>query len=1074
MRKILVFFVVLLLSSTLAFSQNRVVTGQVTDDKGEPVGYATIKVKDGKGTSADANGNFKIEVKNGAVLQISALGISPKEVKIDASQSVYNVGVTRTNSELGGVVVSALGIKRSVKSTPYATQQVSSERLTQARETDLTTALTGKIAGLQTLGQSGAKLGDVGQIRLRGAGALRETFAIYVVDGTIMANASDINMDDVENVNVLKGPNATALYGQRAEGGVVIITTKKAKTAKLAVDFNHTTTAEQIAYTQRYQNIYGSGRTRDPQWRTFAFNPAIHPAEWQALNGVRFSGYEDDESWGPKMDGQPFIPWYAWYGGHQYSYKAQPYNPQPNNIKDFFNTGLTINNNVSLGQKFKNASYRVSYTYVDRKGLMPNTMQNKHTVSTQSSVKILKKLELGVNVTYSREKIFGDFDDTYGNQTTGAFNAWFHRDLDVKKLRELQGLRVGPNNTLASWNHGNLPDGSAPGPNFWKGNYWINPFDNQVYNTVESWRDRIVGDATLTYTFNNSLKLAAAYRVNYRTTRAERRLYGIIYKSLVFPDGKENSFSNSESRFYEHNLELIGSYNKRFGDFTFDANFGGNILYWNSRDSSRSTSLGLTTEDAFSLANSVGPVQRGGTFLSRKKVLSAFAKATVGYKDFIYLDMSARQDFSSVLPTNANGYFYPSLGTSFVFTQFLNNSIPALSFGKLRASWAQIGTDALGPFAINQTYTSTIAPNMYNNFPLTSFPNVVVDPNLLPTLNSSFEVGADFRFYRDRIGLSVTYFNEKKTNDIVTTSVSGASGVSAKTFNVGRVQRQGLEVEINATPVKTRNFSWDITLNWSRVNSMVQKVSDQQQFVTIADRAGATGDQFGHVTLMAIEGQQWGQLRGRAIRRINGVPVIGADGLFLFDQNVALGSILPNYNGGMFNQFRYKNFTLSASVDYQNGGKFFSMSHIGSLNTGLLDVTAATNDNGMNVRDPLADGGGVHVHGVTEDGKPVSRYVEAYDYFKQFSAYEGQTIAEAAVFDASYIKVREISLGYNFNFKNPKAFVKRLFVSGVARNPFRPWTTNPGFDPTELSRSWGENGQLPGTRSYGINLRVSF
>jgi len=1074
MRKILALLVLVLLSSLMVYSQVRVITGQVTDDKGDPVGYATVKVKDGKGVSADANGNFRIEAKTGAVLLVSALGVNQKEVTVGAANTVA-VSVTRTNSELSGVVVSALGIKRSVKSTPYATQQVTSERLSQARETDLTTALSGKIAGLQTLGQSGAKLGDVGQIRLRGAGALTEKFALYVVDGTILTNAADINMDDVENVNVLKGPNATALYGQRAEGGVIIITTKKAKSKKMTIDFNHTTTQEQIAYTQRYQNLYGSGREANPEWKTFTFNSAIHPAAWSALNGKRFYGYEDDESWGPKIDGGDFIPWYAWYAGHPYSYQTQKYVPQPDNIKNFFDKGLTINNNLSIAQKFNKASYRVSYTYVDRKGLMPNTKQNKHTISTQSSVNITKKLTLGVNATYTREKIFGDFDDTYGNQTTGAFNSWFHRDMDVEKLKELQGLRVGPNNTLASWNHVNPSNTNAPSANFYKGNYWLNPYDYQIYNTAESWRDRIVGDASLTYQINNAFKVQGAYRMNYRTTRGERKLYAVVAKSLVFTDGKENSYSESESRYYEHNLELIGSYNKRMNDFTFDANFGGNILMWNSKDSSRSTNGGFLPgkEDVFALSSSLSDVARGGTFLSRKKVYSVFGKATVGYKDYLYLDVSGRQDFSSVLPSANNGYFYPSVGTSFVFSQFLTDNIPALSFGKLRASWAQIGTDALGPYQINQTYASTIGPNTYGTTPSQGVPNNVVDPNLKPTLNSSYEVGLDMRFYKDRIGFSATYFNEKKKNDIVSTSVSGASGITVKTFNVGQVRRSGVELEFNATPIKTRNFSWDVTFNWSKVNSFVDKVSDQQDFVTVSDRAGATGDQFGHVTLMAIQGQQWGQLRGRAFKRINGLPVIGTDGLFEFDQNVPLGSILPNYNGGLFNSFKYKNWGLTASFDYQNGGKFFSLSHIGSLNTGLLDVTAATNDNGMNVRDPLASGGGVHVFGVTPDGKPYDTYVAAYDYFKQFSAYEGQTIAEAAIFDASYIKCREISISYNHNFKNSR-ILKRVLVSAVARNPFRPWTTNPGFDPSELSRSWGENGQLPGTRSYGINFKVSF
>ena len=323
MRKILSLLLILMLATVMVYAQSRTVTGKVVNAQGQPIPFASVKVKNASGgVAADADGNFKIEVSPGAILVITAVGGGDMEIPVTPNQSVYNVTLITRDTELTTVVVTALGIKRSVKSTPFATQQVSAERLTQARETDLTSALAGKVAGVQVLGQSAAKLGSAGDVRLRGSAAIKDKYAIYVVDGTIVTNVLDINMDDVANVSVLKGPNATALYGQRAEGGVIVITTKKgSRNNKIAVDFNHTTTAERVNVTPDYQDVYGGGNSEN--WKTFNYNPATHPAAYAPLNGQRFHNYSTDESWGPRMDGSQHIPWSAWYPGHDGSFKTQ-------------------------------------------------------------------------------------------------------------------------------------------------------------------------------------------------------------------------------------------------------------------------------------------------------------------------------------------------------------------------------------------------------------------------------------------------------------------------------------------------------------------------------------------------------------------------------------------------------------------------------------------------------------------------------------------------------------------------------------------------------------------------------
>jgi TonB-linked SusC/RagA family outer membrane protein len=1085
MRKILSLFVMLLLMTVMAFAQKRTITGKVTEANGDPVPYASVKVKGSKsGVAADQNGNFKLEVDGNPTLVISATGYGTKEV--EASGNSIDIQVVKTSNELSTVVVSALGIKRSVKSTPFATQTISNERLSQTREPDFGTALAGKIAGVQVVGQAGAKLNSNAAVRLRGQGTFNAANAIFVVDGTIVENPADINYDDVANVSVLKGQTAAALYGLRAQGGVIMITTKKAKKgAKLSVDVNQANTWDVVAVLPEYQDRYAGGGNNT--WNTFTYLPGVHPAEWSALNGKRFHDYTDDGSWGPKIDGSEYIPWYAWYGGHKYAYKTTALNAQPNNVRDFFNTGTNSSTNISLSTGGDKYTIRGGATYLYRTGIIPNSDHQKTTLSAQLSVEPIKNLTLSTDIQYTFEKLKGDFDDGYSNQTTGSFNSWFHRDLDMGIMRELSGLKTSKG-TYASWNLGGNPiAANGNSDNLYKGNYWTNHYTwlNAFQNTSN--RNRLLGNVMAAYNFGGGFKASLAYRFNKRTTDFEKKMPDIVGKSILqtidydvprgtppFPRSYSifNFYKNGETDFLESNLEFIATYNKQIKDFSIDVLVGGNILNVESKDSSRFTSFGLTTPDVYTLENSAGPIYRRGTLLSRYRVLSAFAKATIGYKNFLYLDLSARNDLDSRLSSignlNDNGYFYPSAGVSFVFSEFLKNSASALSFGKLRFSWARIGSTGLGPYALNQTYFVS-SPPYYNNLPFTAEPNTLVDPNIRPTIQTSYDAGVELKFLRDRLGITVNYFKQLTTDDIVTTSISATSGYTAKTFNVGKGGRDGIEVELSAKLVQTKDFGWDVSFNWAKTNAFIDFVSDIQDFILIGN-----GDAFGNSFIYHQAGQPWGQLRGNGIKRINGVPVLSPDGTYEMQEDVNFGSILPDYTGGAFTSVTYKNFTLSASLDFSKGGKYFSLSSAWGHYSGLWSATAATNDNGVNVREPLANGGGVHVYGVDDQGKPVDKYVDAYTFFRQNS---DKGISETDVYDASFIKMREVSLRYNFNtakFGNMGKYVKRMSLSVFARNPWNIYLANPNFDPSELAGSFGENGQLPGVRSYGFNLNIGF
>ena len=1075
MRKIAL-LLMMLVFTILTYAQSRPITGQVRDENGNPIGFATVnEVGTNNTVQADANGNFTIRVATGAVLNVTAVGINPTRLTVSGDQNTVTISATRSNTELSTVVVSALGVRRSVKSTPYVVQQVSAERLTQTRETDLTNALAGKVAGLQVLGQSGSKLGSSGAVRLRGAASVADKYAIYVVDGTIVTNVNDINTDDIANVSVLKGPNATALYGQRAEGGVIVVTTKKAaRNNTWKVNFNQTTTAEQVTNLPKYQNLYGGGNSAN--WKTFSYAPGVHPAEWAPLNGKKYHNYSTDESWGPRIDGSEYIPWYAWYGGHADAFKTAAYTPQPDNIRDFFRTGISVNNNINIERGGKNYSARFSVTNLNRSGIIPETKQSKNTFSTQLSYDIFSKLTIATNTTYSMEDIQGDFNDGYSNFTSGSFNQWFQRDLDMSKMKQLSRLKT-PAGVYASWNHTDPSNTSYSvngGVN--KANYWYNPYTWLEQTKYTNDRRRLFGDASLKYKIMSNWDVTATYRFNRRTTEGETKIPQIIEDGGA-STGAYAGYANSESKYFEQNIEFISTYRKSFNNISLDLLAGANYLKLSYRDSTRSTNGGLVKPDVFEISNSKTQPATLGAGYQDKAVMSVFGRATLGYKDFLFGDFTLRQDWSSLLPANSNGYLTPSVGVSFVFSDFLRTSIPALSYGKLRGSFARIGTDDVGFYAVNPVFTtSNIAFN--DQFYYTAVPNTQVDPNIRPTINSAYEAGVDLRFFRDRIGLSTTYFYEVKTDDIITTDISSTSGFTSRTFNVGEVRRKGIELQLDVRPVQSKDFSWDFSANWALIRSTVTKISEQTKTINLSSAFPARGLQFGNPpsltlpSVVHVEGEAWGQLRGFGIKKIGGQPVLDASGLYVEEANVNFGSTLPNYTGGLFNQFNYKKFNLAVSIDFQQGGKFFSLSDWFGSYTGLMERTAATNDNGKNVRDAVSEGGGVHVYGVNEEGKPVDYYVDGKTYFKQFSD-NTSGISDMSVFDATYIKVREVSLGYSFSLPSIR-FIKGARASLVARNPLIIYKANPTVDPSELVGRNGENGQLPGTRSVGINLNISF
>jgi len=459
MKKLYFLFASLVFFSLLTFAQSRNVSGSVTNAEGKPVPFASVSLKGAKtGVTADADGKFSLKnIPIGSLLIITSVGYDNKEIVVGSSENI-NVSLVNSSdaSKLTEVVVTTgLGIKKSARITPFSSQVINSENLNITRQTNINNALSGKVAGVQVRSQSGAKLNAEAFLRIRGGLGLADKAPLYVVDGSV-ANSFDINPDDIEDITILKGANATALFGSQATGGVIVMNTKKKISgAGIGIEINSGTTVEKVNILPQYQNLYAGGSV--PDLMKFSWKTGM-PDEWKALDGKYFHDYTDDASWGPRMSGQEYIPWYAWYPGSKYSYKTTQLVAQPHNAREFWQTGITTNNNISFGKSGQGYNFRASYTKQYIRGLLPNSSSDRNGFFITGSIDLNDHFTLSTDANFSANNISGDFTDGYANQSAGSFNQWFHRDLDMGKIKELKDLR-SPFGTLATWNLRFNPDG---------------------------------------------------------------------------------------------------------------------------------------------------------------------------------------------------------------------------------------------------------------------------------------------------------------------------------------------------------------------------------------------------------------------------------------------------------------------------------------------------------------------------------------------------------------------------------------------------------------------------------------
>ncbi len=1063
--------------ATQAFAQNRTITGTVTSkDDGFPLPGVSVTVPGTQvGTVTNDYGKFTIKVPASAKsLAFTFVGYNRVVIAIGATD-IVNATLETNAKELKEVVVtSGYGIKQTARSNSNSAQVVTATELNTVREPNINNALAGKVAGIQVRSQSAAALGRNTEVRLRGASGFGTgSGALYVVDGTILPNADDLNLDDIESVTVLQGAAAAALLGSQGANGAIIITTSKAKkNGGLNIDLRLGATWDKAYILPNYQNTYGGGN--DHNFEQYVWKQG-DPEHWKSLSGKYYPDYADDSSWGPKMVGQEYIPWYAWYAGTKYTGKTASWVPQPNNAAEFFRTGVLTDNSLTFNKAGDDYSFKLSYGNVYQQGIIPTQDLRRNTLNLNYNYDLNKHLSLSANINYVNQKQHGLVQDGYANQSSGSFDQWFHRDVDMGIMKELQNLQYGPGQ-YASWNHNDPAAWDPANPTaFYGGNYWYNFYTYQNLQKNYFNRDRLYGNIALTYKVNNDLNFRLTYRKQ-QNTQYEERIESTELALSQTQTGLKGHYYSYQNYSNRENLEFLATYNKKIRDFTINANFGTDKFNWTDKENGGETKDGLTIPYVYALSNSVStPILYN--VRKKEKYNAVLGHVALSWKDLIFLDGSIRNDWFSTLPQNNNAVLSKSAGLSFVFSDLLKSQDKWLSYGKIRATYGQI-PKALGDN--NETFgwgkypgaAYNVQTNKYAGQLIMSSPDQNVDPSIHGSVVTQKELGIDLRFLNDRIGISGTYWTGSETGIPASVNVNSASGFSSILTNFGDVEKKGFDITANGYPVRVPNFSWNISLTYSNLlEDKVIEISNKynvQQIIV----AYNTFNQVPYLVQKA--GYAWGQLFGTGIaRNAAGVPILDVDGTYKQAKAVYFGSVLPKHTGGLQNTFTlFKDFAFNFNIDYQFGGKFSSLSNAWGAYSGLAKQTAVLNDKGNPIRDNVADGGGVHQVGVDVNGKPVSMYVDAYKFFH--ANFDNGT-EDMFVYDLTFIKLREAGISYRIPVKKLGiSAIKNATIQLQAHDLWLIYAKSKDYDPSQISAVQGESGQLPGTRGIGFNLRIGF
>ncbi len=1090
MKKLCVFLASLLFVGVqMVQAQTVRITGTVTSSEdGMPLPGVSVFVKGTTiGGATDANGKYEINVPtNAQILTYSFVGFKVQELEI-AGRAIIDVVLQSESVEMQEVVVTALGITREKKALGYSVQDVKGEELTKVRTSNIVSSLSGRVAGVQITSASG-QMGGGSRITVRGMTSLTgNNQPLYVVDGIPLDNSDyssgatggggydlgntggDINADDVESVSILKGASATALYGSRAANGVIMITTKKAKLEKrktIGVSVNSQVTLENISIYPKYQKLYGGGLTYSGAGTDAGFLT-------EDINGTtyRVADYATDESWGPKYDPNlSVLHWNAFDPWDTENYLTpKPWIYPKNDYTTFFNTAVGYQNNVQINGGNENGAYRISYTNLKYTGIYPNSEMKRNTLSFSGTAKFSKSVDSWVNVNYLANEATGrpatGYDDRNPVQKMWQ---WIHTSLDYKDLKAYKN----PNGTQRTWNRTSATD---PIPM-----YTDNPYWSFYENYQDDRRDRVYGNTGVNIKALPWLKFTGRMGVDFYDQRMRERVaIGSQAQSFYQEDGRTVS---------ESTLEAFANIDKRFADdkIGFSAIIGTNRYDRKSWRNGGYTDGGLVSPNLYTLTNSknLAIVWDSNT---HKRINSIFTNATFDYNRMVFLEASFRNDHSSTLPKDNRSYNYYATNLSFIASELeVLKSFSWLSFAKLRAGYAEVGNDT-DPYSDRQYYglNTPFGGDARFNLP-TALPN----PELKPERTKSWEVGAEFKFLQNRLGLEVSYYNKVTVDQIIPIQVSASTGYASFYTNAGQMTNKGLELALSGSPVKIGDFEWNVNFNIATLTNTVDEISDQYGLQYLALQGAPFKVQIG-----AFKGETYPIIYGTDYMTDgNGNKLINrANGRLRATAIKPIGKATPDFTAGLTNTFTYKGFDFSFLIDMQKGGNIYYLSNTWGMYSGILEESAMVNENGVNIREPIASGGGYLYKGVygylAADGsvvytdaagnvvtEPVANTtrVSGVTYGAQF--YSGPDAQN--VFKTDFFKLRELRIGYTIPDKYTGP-IKGLRVSAFGRNLLTWGHDNKHFDPEYLQMSGSnaqgsEGGYLPSLRTYGFSINFNF
>lgn len=1028
---------------TTITDQEQTVSGTITDGS-EPIIGATVKVKGDKnlGAVTDLDGHFTLRVKPGTIIEVSYVGYKTQTLK---AQEGMTIVLKEDTKALDEVVVTALGIKRDRKALGYGVGEVKGEELKKAKETNVINSLAGKVAGLVVSQTAGGASGST-RVVLRGNTEMTgNNQPLYVVDGVPLDNTnfgsagtnggfdlgdgiSSINPDDIESMSVLKGPAASALYGSRASHGVILITTKKAAKDKMSVEYNGSLTFDtQLAKWNNTQKVYGMGSNGK-----------------YSIDAVS----NTNKSWGPKADGTNML---KYFDGVE-----RPYLIIPDNVSDFFRTGLTATNTAVVGMNNGKTGVRFTFTDMRNKDIVPKTNMSRDIFNLRANT-TMGKVDFDFSANYTRENVknrpaLGDSKSNVGKNLMTLATTY-----NQEWLKTYQD----ENGNYSNWN------GMDP--------YNVNPYWDLYKNNNNSNKDivRLTGKSVWNITKHFRLQATLGADLNWFTFND--------FKAPTTPGFEAGRLQISNFRNRMYNFELLALYNNTWGAFDFNATAGGNIYKVNNQTT-------VTTAQDMQIRDVVNLTSFNETSIEpssyRKRINSLFGSASLGWKHMLYMDATLRGDQSSTLPTSNNTYVYPSFSGSFVFSELLHadNVMP---YGKLRMSWAQVGSDT-DPYQLGLVYTKS--KYTYPGYTIGYISNSTIpNKDLKPTKTNSFEIGLETKFLRNRIGLDVTYYTQKSRNQIMGMATSWTSGYTYRLINAGEIDNKGIEITLNTRPIQTKDFSWDLNLNFSKNSNKVVRLVDGMDMFELEKATWLD------VQVAAKVGENFGSIVGPDFKRnaAGQVLIDPSTGLPEYDKsNHVLGNASWDWTGGVTTTLSYKNLSLNAIFDVKVGADLYSMSERAAYESGKAKATLQGRDEWYRSEEQreaagIAKGaanwkptGGFVAPGVIDNGdgtyRPNDIFINPEDYWMSVC----RNAPSMFIYDNSYIKCRELTLTYQVPATWLHNWIKGLSVSFVARNPFIVWKNIPDIDPdSNYNNTTGmglEYGSLPSRKSYGFNVNIKF